>query len=85
MIKKILTDRKPGPPILPRENPFGPDPNAIPLPAWFTEEDLKFYAEKYEQKGFTGGLNYYRALDLYAQSGYKFNLFAVNYLNLIMV
>ncbi|KAL1546005.1 epoxide hydrolase A-like [Salvia divinorum] len=64
VIKKILTDRTPGPPRLPKEKPFGPDPKSIKLPQWFTEEDLKYYADKYEQKGFTGGLNYYRALDL---------------------
>ncbi|XP_073146659.1 epoxide hydrolase 3 [Henckelia pumila] len=65
VIKKILTDRKPGPPHLPKENPFGSDDiNQINLPSWFKEDDLKYYATKYEQKGFTGGLNYYRALDL---------------------
>lgn len=33
------------------------------MPDWLTEEDVKFYARKYDAKGFTGGLNYYRALD----------------------
>lgn len=68
VIKKILTDRKPGAPCLPKENPFGiyPD-NPITLPSWFTEEDLAYNATKFNQKGFTGGLNYYRALDLYVQ------------------
>lgn len=65
VIKKILTERRPGPPLLPKEKPFGEDPKSIKLPHWFTEQDLKYYARKYEQKGFTGGLNYYRALDLY--------------------
>ena len=36
----------------------------IPLPSWLTEEDINYYAGKFNQKGFTGGLNYYRALDL---------------------
>ncbi|XP_034706621.1 epoxide hydrolase A isoform X2 [Vitis riparia] len=65
VLKRILTDRKPGPPCLPKENPFGI--KAIPpspLPSWFSEEDLNYYARKYDEKGFTGGLNYYRALDL---------------------
>ena len=66
VLKKILTDRKPGPPCLPKGNPFGISPDTdIKLPAWLSEEDLKYYANKYAQKGFTGGLNYYRALDLY--------------------
>lgn len=65
VLKKILTDRKPGPPCLPKENPFGISPDTdIKLPAWLSEEDLKYHANKYDQKGFTGGLNYYRALDL---------------------
>ncbi|KAJ4831341.1 hypothetical protein Tsubulata_033241 [Turnera subulata] len=65
VLKKILTDRKPGPPCLLKENPFGIDPkNPISLPSWFTEEDLAYYANKFNQKGFTGALNYYRAIDL---------------------
>lgn len=67
VIKKILTDRTPGPTRLPKENPFGSHTNHIKLPPWFTEEDLKYYAQKYNQKGFTGGLNYYRTLDLYVK------------------
>ncbi|KAL2485786.1 alpha/beta-Hydrolases superfamily protein [Abeliophyllum distichum] len=34
------------------------------LPSWLTEEDLNYYATKFENTGFTGGLNYYRAFDL---------------------
>lgn len=62
----IISDKKPGPPCFPpRGNGFGINPNATPqLASWFTEEDLKYYATKYDQKGFTGPLNYYRALDL---------------------
>ncbi|KAI5587216.1 hypothetical protein BDE02_05G016600 [Populus trichocarpa] len=65
VLMKTLTDRNPGPPCLPQENPFGIYPeNPVTLPSWLTEADLAFYATKYSQKGFTGGLNYYRALDL---------------------
>ncbi|KAL9378924.1 hypothetical protein Peur_027406 [Populus x canadensis] len=65
VLKKILTDRKPGPPCLPKENPFGIYPEEpVTMPSWLSEADLSFYATKYSQKGFTGGLNYYRALDL---------------------
>jgi pimeloyl-ACP methyl ester carboxylesterase len=28
------------------------------------EEDISYYAEKFEKTGFTGGLNFYRCLDL---------------------
>ncbi|KAL3538204.1 hypothetical protein ACH5RR_001570 [Cinchona calisaya] len=65
VLKKILTDRKPGPPCLPKENPFGISPDIdIKLPAWLSAEDLKYYVNKFDQNGFTGGLNYYRAMDL---------------------
>ena len=72
VLKRILMNRKPGPPCLPKENPFGvKDISPIPLPTWFSEEDLDYYARKYDEKGFTGGLNYYRALDLYVSCGDK--------------
>jgi pimeloyl-ACP methyl ester carboxylesterase len=35
-----------------------------PLPAWLTEADLDFYAGEFTRTGFTGGLNWYRAMDL---------------------
>jgi pimeloyl-ACP methyl ester carboxylesterase len=34
------------------------------LPSWITEDELRVFAEKYEESGFTGPLNYYRAMDL---------------------
>ncbi|GJX51750.1 epoxide hydrolase A [Tanacetum coccineum] len=34
------------------------------LPSWITEEELQVYADKFKESGFTGGLNYYRAMDL---------------------
>ncbi|XP_003579088.3 uncharacterized protein LOC100823523 [Brachypodium distachyon] len=34
-----------------------------PLP-WMTEEELGQYADKFQKTGFTGPLNYYRAMDL---------------------
>ncbi|KAK9132964.1 hypothetical protein Scep_012492 [Stephania cephalantha] len=43
----------------------GLTPNgSLPLPSWLSEADVKYYTSKYQQKGFTGPLNYYRALDL---------------------
>ncbi|KAH7847919.1 hypothetical protein Vadar_031620 [Vaccinium darrowii] len=51
VLKKIITDRNPGPPSLPKGNPFGISPNASPqLPSWFSEDDLKYYVSKFEQK-----------------------------------
>ncbi|KAA8547434.1 hypothetical protein F0562_003702 [Nyssa sinensis] len=34
------------------------------LPPWITEEELQVYADKFMESGFTGPLNYYRAMDL---------------------
>ncbi|KAF5463072.1 hypothetical protein F2P56_019018 [Juglans regia] len=34
------------------------------LPKWITEEELQAYADKFQESGFTGPLNYYRAMDL---------------------
>ncbi|KAM3739695.1 hypothetical protein ACB098_08G041700 [Castanea mollissima] len=56
---------------------FGPDLLFIPkeigfsglqtpdiMPSWLIEEDIDYYTSKFNQKGFTGGLNYYRAANL---------------------
>ncbi|GMP60841.1 hypothetical protein CsSME_00023543 [Camellia sinensis var. sinensis] len=65
VLKNFLTYRNPGPLFLPKGKGFGDSPDTpIALPSWLSEEDVDYYATKYEQTGFTGGLNYYRALDL---------------------
>ncbi|XP_015891892.1 uncharacterized protein LOC107426279 [Ziziphus jujuba] len=56
---------------------IGPDPRCVskalgfgdfeapgPLPSWLSPDDVKFYATTFKETGFTGGLNYYRSLDL---------------------
>lgn len=70
VIKKILTDKTPGPPCLPKGDPFGLNAlnGPLPLPSWLSEDDIKYNVDKFNEKGFTGGLNYYRALDLYVFS-----------------
>jgi pimeloyl-ACP methyl ester carboxylesterase len=40
---------------------FLPEPDA--LPAWLTEQDIDTYVDEYRDRGFTGGLNWYRNLD----------------------
>ncbi|HXW44031.1 MAG TPA: alpha/beta hydrolase [Streptosporangiaceae bacterium] len=40
-------------------------PPAPPLPwSWLTREELAYYAAEFGRTGFTGGLNWYRAMDL---------------------
>ncbi len=34
------------------------------LPAWLTEQDLDVFTTEFERTGFTGGLNWYRTIDL---------------------
>ncbi|CAH8364531.1 unnamed protein product [Eruca vesicaria subsp. sativa] len=34
------------------------------IPDWITEDELQVYADKFQRSGFTGPLNYYRAMDL---------------------
>ncbi|EXB83258.1 Epoxide hydrolase 2 [Morus notabilis] len=34
------------------------------LPSWLSEEDINYCASKFDQKGFTGALNYYRAINI---------------------
>ncbi|PRQ39268.1 putative soluble epoxide hydrolase [Rosa chinensis] len=64
VIRELLTFRHPGPLFLPKGKLFGHPPDApIPLPSWLSEDDVNYYVSKFEKKGFTGGINYYRNLD----------------------
>ncbi|KAK3017985.1 hypothetical protein RJ639_002742 [Escallonia herrerae] len=65
VVKKFLTFRTPGPLYFPKGKGFGDSPDTpIILPSWLTEEDVDYFTSKFEKTGFTGGVNYYRALDL---------------------
>ncbi|OWM62918.1 uncharacterized protein LOC116212983 [Punica granatum] len=62
VLLKTLAGRRPGPPLIPKGQSFEGKP--IDMPSWLSKEDLDYYAANFERTGFTGGLNYYRALDL---------------------
>ncbi|KAJ4954878.1 hypothetical protein NE237_011661 [Protea cynaroides] len=68
LLKGFLTSRRAAPLYLPKGKEFGDSPPSpdlqIPLPSWLSEEDIDYYASKLDKKGFTGGLNYYRAMNL---------------------
>ncbi|KAJ4783374.1 alpha/beta-Hydrolases superfamily protein [Rhynchospora pubera] len=65
LMKKFLTYHDPKPVIVPRGKGFSTPPEKeIVLPAWLSEEDVEYFANKFRCTGFTGGVNYYRALDL---------------------
>lgn len=63
IIKKMLTLRDPALLRIHKEGLVGNEEEFI-LPSWLSEEDVNYYASKFKQTGFTGGLNYYRAMDL---------------------
>ncbi|CAN6347393.1 unnamed protein product [Urochloa humidicola] len=62
VLRKFFIYRTPGPLFIPKSGWGSPD-DEIPLPSWVTEEDIKYYTSEFERTGFTGGLNYYRALN----------------------
>ncbi|CAA6675169.1 unnamed protein product [Spirodela intermedia] len=62
VLRKFFAYRTPGPLFLTAELLRSPD-HQVPLPPWLSEEDIRYFADKFEQTGFTGGINYYRSLD----------------------
>ncbi|ESQ56040.1 hypothetical protein EUTSA_v10025505mg [Eutrema salsugineum] len=64
VLKKFLTYKTPGPLYLPKPKLFKRSENAASaLPPWLAQEDLHYYVNKYDKKGFTGPINYYRNID----------------------
>ncbi|RID50082.1 hypothetical protein BRARA_H00835, partial [Brassica rapa] len=69
VLKEFFKHKKAGPLYLPK----GKLSRAIALKRsedaasatkqWLTQEDLDYYVSKYEKKGFTGTINYYRNID----------------------
>ncbi|KAJ9699634.1 hypothetical protein PVL29_005482 [Vitis rotundifolia] len=65
VLKHMLTSVPAGPFYLPRGKALGDQLGTqITLPSWLSEEEMNYYVTKYEKTGFTGGLNYYRDMDL---------------------
>ncbi|GFZ09025.1 alpha/beta-Hydrolases superfamily protein [Actinidia rufa] len=65
VVEKFLTYRDPAQFSFPKGKGFGDSPDTpVVLPLWLSKEDVDYYASKFEQTGFTGGINYYRAVDL---------------------
>ncbi|KDP28186.1 hypothetical protein JCGZ_13957 [Jatropha curcas] len=64
LLRSIYTARDPKPPRIPKNIAYEslfPD-SLCSLPSWLSEEDIDYFATKFKQTGFTGGLNYYRNL-----------------------
>ncbi|KAL8054760.1 hypothetical protein ABFX02_04G013400 [Erythranthe guttata] len=65
VIKSLFSFRGGKPIIVPREIGLEALFQApAESPPWLTEEDLDYFAGKFKKTGYTGGLNYYRAMDL---------------------
>ncbi|CAL9765598.1 unnamed protein product [Musa acuminata subsp. burmannicoides] len=64
-MKKFLTYRKPAAINIPKDKGLEVSlETPVTLPSWLSEEDINYFASKFEKSGFTGGLNYYRCLNL---------------------
>ncbi|KAL5983717.1 hypothetical protein ACLOJK_017808 [Asimina triloba] len=64
LLKIFFTFRHPGPLIVPKDGFVAWPDKELSLPSWMTEADVHYYAEKFNKRGFTGGLNYYRVVNL---------------------
>lgn len=62
IIKNFMSYREPVPFMVPKGG-LAALAKDIPLPSWLSEDDVSYYATKFEKTGFTGGLNYYRNID----------------------
>lgn len=64
IMKKFLTYHAPAPIFLREVNGFIGSPNEeIILPSWLSEDDISYFASKFDKSGFTGGINYYRNIN----------------------
>jgi hypothetical protein len=63
---KFFTNFGPNTPLLPKGVGIKAFPDPPSLRCWLSEEDINYYAEKFNLTDFTGGLNYYRATAMYA-------------------
>ncbi|KAJ9187804.1 hypothetical protein P3X46_003221 [Hevea brasiliensis] len=64
LIKLLFTSRDPRPPHFLKEVGLKALQDPPSQQSWLTEEDVNFYASKFNQKGFRGGLNYYRNINM---------------------
>ncbi|XP_058084065.1 uncharacterized protein LOC131231777 isoform X2 [Magnolia sinica] len=64
LLTMLIANRNPHPLKIPKDGLRSLPDLGLPLPSWLSKEDIDYYAHQFDKTGFTGGLNYYRALDL---------------------
>ncbi|KVH95076.1 uncharacterized protein LOC112527675 [Cynara cardunculus var. scolymus] len=66
VVKKFLTFRDPEPFYFPKGKGFRHSPGDAPvtLPPWLSEQDVEYFTTQLNKTTFSGGINYYRALNL---------------------
>ncbi|KAM7276402.1 hypothetical protein ACFE04_018268 [Oxalis oulophora] len=64
ILKKFFLALEPKPLIIPKKMGLRCIPKVQTLPSWFTQEDVNYYTTNFNKTGFTGGLNYYRVMNL---------------------
>ncbi|KAK8914530.1 hypothetical protein KSP39_PZI024066 [Platanthera zijinensis] len=67
LMKMFFASRNPGPLIIPKGDGLVSrrlHHKDIPLPSWLSQDDIDYYASKFIRTGFTGGVNYYRNMDI---------------------
>ncbi|XP_038709383.1 epoxide hydrolase A-like [Tripterygium wilfordii] len=64
VLRKFFALREPHPLFLPKQAGLKGLPYDSSLTPWLSKEDIDYFASKYSQKGFTGGLNYYRVINI---------------------
>ncbi|XP_077229222.1 epoxide hydrolase 2-like isoform X2 [Tasmannia lanceolata] len=68
VMKIFLTLRDPNPLMMPKGKMRDLASKEITLPSWLSEDDINYYADKFNKTGFTGGFNYYRNSDPFSFS-----------------
>lgn len=64
VVKKFYYElRDPSGIFIPKQGWISPD-DVIPVPDWLSEEGFNYVGNKFEKSGWSGGVNYYRCLDL---------------------
>lgn len=64
ILKKFMTYHEPAPFLISKDKGLeGFFNDEVILPSWLSEDDINYFANKFDKSGFTGGFNHYRNLN----------------------